>query len=115
MVAFITGVASDGQSNEMKDTLAIHGGRPVRREVLPYCRQSIDEEDIDAVVDVLRSPWLTTGPKVNEFEEAFSRVVGAQFAIAVSSGTAALHAAMCAVGVGPGDEVIIPTISFVAT
>jgi perosamine synthetase len=82
---------------------------------IPYGRQWIDEEDIAAVVEVLRSDWLTTGPKVDEFEEAFARFVGAEHAVAVSSGTAALHSAMDAIGIGPGDEVIVPPITFVAT
>jgi perosamine synthetase len=83
--------------------------------MIPYGRQSIDEGDIDAVVEVLRSDWLTTGPKGPEFEEAFRRIVGAKFAVAVSSGTAALHAAMHALGIGPGDEVIVPAMTFAAS
>lgn len=83
--------------------------------MIPYGKQSIGEDDIAAVVEVLRSDWLTTGPKVPEFEEAFARFVGAKHAVAVSSGTAALHAAMHALGVGPGDEVIIPAMTFAAT
>ena len=59
-----------------REELAIHGGPPVRRTLLPYGRQSIDEDDIQAVVDVLRSDWLTTGPKVGEFEEAFAARTG---------------------------------------
>jgi perosamine synthetase len=82
---------------------------------IPYGQQWIDEEDIQAVVDVLRSDWLTTGPKVPEFEQAVADDVGAKYAVAVSSGTAALHAAMYAIGVGPGDEVILPPMTFVAT
>lgn len=97
------------------DRLAVDGGDPVRRELLPYARQTIDDDDIAAVVDVLRSPWLTTGPLVEEFEEAFANVVGAENAVAVSSGTAALHAAMHAVGITEGDEVIVPAMTFAAT
>jgi perosamine synthetase len=82
---------------------------------LPYGRQVIDEADIEAVVQVLRSDWLTTGPKVEEFEQAVARYVDAPYAVAVSSGTAALHAAMYAIGVGPGDEVIVPAMTFAAT
>jgi perosamine synthetase len=67
------------------------------------------------VVEVLRSDWLTTGPKVNEFEETFAHYVNAQYAVAVSSGTAALHTAMYALGIGPGDEIIIPPVTFAAT
>jgi perosamine synthetase len=95
--------------------LAIEGGRPVRETVLPYGRQSLDEEDIKAVTAVLRSDWLTTGPKVGEFEEAFASAVGAPHAVAVSNGTAALHAAVYALGVGPGDEVIVPAFTFAAS
>jgi len=83
--------------------------------MIPYGRQSIDEEDIQAVVEVLRSDWLTTGPKVEEFEQAFAQYVGIKEAVAVSSGTAALHAAMYALGIGPGDEVIVPAMTFAAT
>jgi perosamine synthetase len=82
---------------------------------IPYGRQVIDETDIEAVVQVLRSNWLTTGPKVEEFEQAVAQYVGAPYAVAVSSGTAALHAAMYAIGVGPGDEVIVPAMTFAAT
>ncbi|MGH9775331.1 MAG: UDP-4-amino-4,6-dideoxy-N-acetyl-beta-L-altrosamine transaminase [Candidatus Acidiferrales bacterium] len=95
--------------------LAIEGGTPVRRVRLPYARQSVDAADIAAVTEVLRSDWLTTGPKVEEFERAFAREVGAREAVAVNSGTAALHAAMHAAGIGPGDEVIVPAITFVAS
>src|SRR5262249_41543507 len=97
------------------DRLALHGGVPVRRHLLPYGRQWIDEDDVTAVVDVLRSDWLTTGPKVAEFEGAFAEAVGARHAVAVSSGTAALHAAVYAAGIGPGDEVIVPAMTFAAT
>lgn len=83
--------------------------------MIPYGRQTVDEDDIQAVIDVLRSDWLTTGPKVAEFEQAFSRYVGAKYAVAVSSGTAALHCAMYALGIGPGQEVIVPAITFAAT
>jgi perosamine synthetase len=95
--------------------LAIDGGEPVRRTLLPYGRQSIEEGDVEAVAAALRSDWLTTGPRVQEFERAFAARVGAKEAVAVSSGTAALHAAMRALGVGPGDEVIVPTLTFAAT
>ncbi len=83
--------------------------------MIPYGRQSIDEADIQAVVEVLRSGWLTTGPGVEEFEKVFARFVEARHAVAVSSGTAALHAAVYALGIGPGDEVIVPTMTFAAT
>jgi perosamine synthetase len=83
--------------------------------MIPYGRQCIDEEDIQAVVNVLRSDWLTTGPLIEAFEEAFARRVGARHAVAVSSGTAALHAAMHALGIVQGDEVIVPAITFAAS
>jgi len=95
--------------------LALEGGTPVRATMLPYARQSIDDDDRLAVDSVLRSNWLTTGPMVKEFEEAVTQYTGAVEGVAVNTGTAALHAAMWAAGVGPGDEVIVPTISFVAS
>lgn len=95
--------------------LAIDGGSPVRASLLPYGHQWLDEEDISTVVEVLRSDWLTTGPKVTEFEQAFAGRVRAREAVAVSNGTAALHAAMYALDIGPGDEVILPPITFAAT
>jgi perosamine synthetase len=95
-----------------------HSGRDEgndRAYMIPYGRQSIDEEDIRAVVDVLRSDWLTTGPKVAEFERALAKYVGTKYAVAVSSGTAALHCVMYALGIGPDDEVIVPAMTFAAT
>lgn len=82
---------------------------------LPYGRQQIDEEDIQAVVETLRSNFLTTGPKVGEFEQTVAEYCGAGRAVAVSSGTAALHAAMFALDVGPGDEVVVPPMTFAAS
>jgi perosamine synthetase len=96
-------------------TLAIDGGSPVRTSFLPYGRQSVDETDIEAVVEVLRSDWLTTGPKVAEFEEAFAARVGAAHAVSFSSGTAALHAAAFAAALKPGDEAVVPPMTFAAT
>jgi perosamine synthetase len=95
--------------------LALQGGKPVRESLLPYSRQWIDEDDINAVNNVLRSDWLTTGPLVSEFEQEFADYVGADEAVAVSSGTAALHAAMNALGVHANDEIIVPPITFAAT
>jgi len=97
------------------EALAIHGGPPVRKTLLPYGRQSIDESDIEAVVETLRSDWLTTGPKVAEFEEAIAAWVGAKYAISFSSGTAALHGAAFAAGLQPGDEAITSPLTFAAT
>ena len=99
----------------MAGKLAIQGGTPVRNVMLPYGHQSIDQVDVQAVVEVLRSDWLTTGPKVAEFEQAFANSVGTREAVAVSNGTAALQAAMFALGIEAGDEVIVPAITFVAT
>ncbi len=83
--------------------------------MIPYGRQSIDEVDIAAVVDVLQSDWLTTGPTLLEFEQAVAQMVDTREAVAVSNGTAALHCAMHAIGLQPGDEVILPPLTFVAT
>lgn len=83
--------------------------------MIPYGRQQIDESDIAAVVAVLRSDFLTQGPAVASFEQAFAAKAGAAHAVAVNSGTAALHACMDALGIGPGDEVIVPPITFTAT
>ena len=87
----------------------------MRSTLLPYGRHDIDERDIEAVACVLRSDWLTSGPMVGEFEAAFARTVGAPDAVAVSNGTAALHAAIFALGIGPGDEVIVPPMTFAAS
>jgi UDP-4-amino-4,6-dideoxy-N-acetyl-beta-L-altrosamine transaminase len=97
------------------EALAIDGGAPVRKNLLPYGRQSIEESDIEAVVETLRSDWLTTGPKVVEFEEAVAERVGAKYAISFSSGTAALHGAVVAAGLENGDEAITTPLTFVAT
>ena len=99
----------------MPSDLAIEGGTPVRSKLLPYGRQWISEDDIDAVVATLRSDWLTTGPAVGAFEQALAGVTGAADAVAVNSGTAALHAAMFALRIGPGDEVIVPAMTFAAS
>jgi UDP-4-amino-4,6-dideoxy-N-acetyl-beta-L-altrosamine transaminase len=83
--------------------------------MLPYGRQTISEDDIRAVCDALRSDWLTTGPAVDRFEHGVCEFTGAKHAVAASSGTAALHLVLAALGVGPGDEVIVPALTFVAT
>ncbi len=83
--------------------------------MIPYGRQDIDEADIAAVVEVLGGDWLTTGPAVERFEEALAEWTGGVPTVSVSSGTAALHTAYAAAGLGPGDEVITPPITFVAT
>jgi perosamine synthetase len=84
-------------------------------DMLPYGRQWVDESDIQAVIKVLRSDWLTTGPMVEAFEKAIAEFVGAKYAVAFSSGTAALHTAMYAAGIAKKTEVIVPPITFVAT
>ncbi len=82
---------------------------------LPYGRQTIEDDDVDAVVAALRAAVLTTGPKVDEFEAAFASAVGAPYAVACNSGTAALHLAVLAHDIGSGDAAIVPTLTFVAT
>ncbi len=84
-------------------------------EFLPYARQAIEQADIDAVARVLGGDWLTTGPAVEGFEARLAAVTGAAHAVACSSGTAALHLACLALGLGPGDAAIVPTITFLAT
>ncbi|UFJ43261.1 UDP-4-amino-4,6-dideoxy-N-acetyl-beta-L-altrosamine transaminase [Brevibacillus humidisoli] len=98
-----------------KHKLAIHGGQPVRERYLPYGRQWIDEDDVQAVVDVLRGDYLTTGPELARFEQSIASYVGAKYAVAFANGTAALHAACYAAGISPGDEVITTAITFAAT
>ncbi|HEX4104840.1 MAG TPA: UDP-4-amino-4,6-dideoxy-N-acetyl-beta-L-altrosamine transaminase [Rhizomicrobium sp.] len=88
---------------------------PAALSFLPYGRQEIGDADVKAVVEALVSGWLTTGPRVSEFEQAFAARVGAREGVAVNSGTAALHCAMRALQVGPGDEVIAPAITFAAS
>lgn len=82
---------------------------------LPYGRQSIDDDDVDAVVKALRGDYLTTGPLVGEFERALAGHVGASHAVAVANGTAALHAVYAALGVGANSEVVVPAVTFLAT
>jgi len=84
-------------------------------ETIPYGRQTIEDEDIAAVVAALKSGWLTTGPQVDAFEKSFATFCGARCGVAVNSGTAALHAAMRALKIGTGDEVIVPAITFAAS
>ena len=83
--------------------------------MIPYGRHLLDDDDIRAVVETLRSDWLTTGPAVKRFEDVVARRVGAEHGVAVSSGTAALHLVLAACGVGPGDEVVVPAMTFAAT
>lgn len=87
----------------------------MRNSFLPYCLPLIGEEEIAEVADSLRSGWVTAGPKVKRFEQDFAAYIGAKHAIAVNSCTAALHTSLSALGIGPGDEVIVPTLTFCAT
>lgn len=103
------------RSGTSSEPLAIEGGRPVRSAYLPYGRQSVSQQDIDAVAGVLRGDWLTQGPKVAELERAVAEAAGAGYGVAVANGTAALHTAIAAAGVGPGDEVITSPLTFVAS
>ncbi|MEC2159778.1 UDP-4-amino-4,6-dideoxy-N-acetyl-beta-L-altrosamine transaminase [Virgibacillus halodenitrificans] len=91
------------------------GNKTIRDSYLPYGRQWIDEEDIQSVVNVLKGDYLTTGPAVGEFEKAVASYVGTKYAVAFSNGTAALHGACFAVGIGEGDEVITTPMTFAAS
>ena len=97
------------------EKLAINGGIPVRKEKIYYGRQWIDEKDIAAVAATLRSDYITCGPKVNELERTLEVYTGAKHAVAMSNGTAALHCACLAAGIGPGDEVITTPLTFAAS
>ena len=82
---------------------------------LPFSRPSIGESEIAAVTDVLRSGWITTGPRNHELEERFAAFAGARHAVALCSATAAMHVTLLALGIGPGDEVITPSMTWVST
>lgn len=97
------------------EKLAINGGYPVRGSKIYYGRQWIDEDDIVAVAETLRSDFITCGPKVDEFESELAAYTTAKYAVAVSNGTAALHCACMAAGIGPGDEVITTPLTFAAS
>jgi dTDP-4-amino-4,6-dideoxygalactose transaminase len=83
--------------------------------LIPYAKHHLEEEDIEEVIRVLRGKSITQGEIIEAFEDEFKRSVGSKYAVAVSSGTAALHMALMAAGIGPGDEVIVPSMTFVAT
>lgn len=97
------------------EKLAINGGTPVRDTKIYYGKQWIDEQDIQAVADTLRSDYVTCGPKTQELERALEQYTGAKHAVAVSNGTAALHCACMAAGIGEGDEVITTPLTFAAS
>src|SRR5262245_24003519 len=103
------------RSGAPEPKLALEGGPPVRSRLLPYGRQTISEDDVLAVVSVLCSDWLTTGPRVAEFENAFAGFTGARDAVAVSNGTAALHAVLHGLGLKEGDQVLVPAMTFAAS
>ena len=100
---------------EYIESLKYFKNRKTGRKMIPYGRQTIEEDDIQAVVDVLRSDYLTTGPKIAEFEKMVVDYVGAKYAVAISNGTSALHAACFAAGIQPGDEVITTPLTFAAS
>lgn len=101
--------------NNETTVLAINGGKPVRDTYLSYGRQYIDSEDIDAVIQILKSDFLSCGPMIKKAEQKLCKVTGAKYCTMVSSGTAALHVACLAAGIGNGDEVIVPPITFAAS
>src|SRR5689334_17261643 len=95
--------------------LALYGGQPVREILLPYCSHLIEQDDIESVVGVLRHGWLTGGTRVREFETMFSEKFNVSQAVSFSSGTSALLGAINSLNIGPGDEVIVPALTFVAS
>lgn len=97
------------------DRLALDGGSPCRATWLPFHRPCIEDDEIAEVVDTLKGGWITTGPRVKRFEQEFAEYVGARYAIAVNSATAAMHLALDAIGLTPADEVIVPAYTFTAT
>lgn len=97
------------------EKLAIYGGKPIREKKLFYGRQCIEEDDIQAVVRVLKSDLITCGPQVEKLEQELCKITGAKYAVVVSSGTAALHLSAIAAGIQKGDEVIVSSITFAAS
>nr|WP_320026572.1 UDP-4-amino-4,6-dideoxy-N-acetyl-beta-L-altrosamine transaminase [uncultured Acetobacterium sp.] len=102
-------------TKDTENKLAIHDGIAIRKTCLSYGKQYIDQADINAVVEILKSDFLTTGPQIEAFEKSVANYVGAKYAVAVSSGTAGLHMACYAAGITKGDEVIVPAMTFAAT
>jgi dTDP-4-amino-4,6-dideoxygalactose transaminase len=95
--------------------LAIDGGAPQRAKMLPFGAPYFGQEEYDEVLDTLRSGWISTGPKTKQFEQEFAAYVGAKYAVGLNSCTAGLHLSLVVSGIGPGDEVIVPTLTFGAT
>lgn len=103
------------KENIYMERLAIEGGAPVRKDKLYYGRQWIDETDINAVCNALQSEYITCGPRVSSLEKALAFYTSSKYAVSVSNGTAALHCACIAAGIGPGDEVITTPLTFAAS
>src|SRR2546428_11651468 len=97
------------------EKLALSGGPPMRATLLPYAHQTIEPDDLAAVTQALASDWITQGPTIARFERALAERAGVKHAVAVANGTAALHAACWAAGLGPGDEAITTPLTFAAT
>ena len=97
------------------ERLALEGGDPIRSSWLPFHRPCVEDDEIAEVVDTLKSGWLTTGPRAKRFEQEFAAYIGAKYAVAFNSATAAMHLALEAIGLRPGDEVIVPAYTFTAT
>lgn len=95
--------------------LAIDGGKPQREKMLPFGAPFFGQEEFDEVLDTLKSGWISTGPKTKQFETEFAAYVGANYAVGLNSCTAGLHLSLVVLGIGPGDEVIVPTLTFGAT
>ena len=93
----------------------IEGGKPIRTVFLPYGTQWLDDKEINEVIDSLKSDWITTGPKMRLFEDRFKQYIGSKYAVAVNSGTAALHVSTSSINIKPGDEVITTPLTFVAS
>ena len=98
-----------------KNELAIFGGVPVRQDTIYYGKQQIDDTDIVAVTEVLKSDWLTQGPKIKQLENMLCERFGAKYAVTATSGTSALHLACIAADIQPGDEVITTPLTFSAS
>jgi dTDP-4-amino-4,6-dideoxygalactose transaminase len=97
------------------ERLALDGGEPIRAAWLPFHRPCIEDDEIAEVVETLRGGWITTGPRTKQFEREFAEYIGAKYAVAFNSATAALHLALEAIGLRRGDEVIVPAYTFTAT